>query len=216
MHGVRRGAVAVDGLGDEVGRQCGVLDRGDDPGRVEPGVDVDQHVELVEDPLGRSTELGDVPGPHLRRAVGQQLGFDLGWVGRQPPAFPALPGRPGDPIHRGRRAPVAALVELSRPDLADRQVRVGRGVDQREHRGPLGGRERLPVLGHQPRRSWTVHRPAGMAVVGGRGPAEQRADRLTGTAAARSSVNVAVIASSTTVACPCSRRCAPRALAVFR
>jgi len=36
-------------------------------------------------------------------------------------------------------------------------------------------------------------------------------DRLTGTAAARSSVNIAVITSSTTVACPCSRRCAPRA-----
>ena len=51
MHGVWGGAVAVDRLGDQVAGQEEVLDAADDSERVELGVDVDQHVELVKDLL---------------------------------------------------------------------------------------------------------------------------------------------------------------------
>jgi len=118
VHGVRGGPVAFDGLGDEVLRELGVFDRGDDPGGVEAGVDVDEHVQLVEDALVRAAELG----------------FDLRRVGGLAAAFPGLPGVAGDAVHRRRRTQVGAGVELTGPDLADRQIRVGLGVDQCQHR----------------------------------------------------------------------------------
>jgi len=51
VHGVRRRPVPGDRIVDESLCRKGILGRGDDPPRVVPGVDVDQHVQ-VEPSIG--------------------------------------------------------------------------------------------------------------------------------------------------------------------
>ncbi len=51
-------AGAADRPGDEVGGQVGLFAGGDEPAGVVAGVDADQHVQVVEDPLARAAEFG--------------------------------------------------------------------------------------------------------------------------------------------------------------
>src|SRR3979411_833198 len=141
--GVRRGAVAVEGVVEEVFCHGRVLSRGDQPAGDIAGEDIEDDVTFIPDPFHGSFQRGDIPGPHLTRAVGDELGTHPGRVGGNAAAFPYLPGGTGDPVHRGHRAPVPAFVELTGPHLGNREVAVGRAGQQFEHQGPFGGVEGL-------------------------------------------------------------------------
>lgn len=79
-----------------------------------------------------------------------------------------------DPVHRARRAPVPAPVELAGPDLRHRQVRVLGGVEHGQDLLPLALAELARVHRLGP---WAVHprRRVGMPVVGIPRPAHQDA-----------------------------------------
>src|SRR5689334_18110076 len=100
MDGVGAGAVAADGLVDELFRDVAVLAGGDQPAGDVPGVDVHDDVALVPAALDRALQRGHVPGPDLVGSVGDQFRAHPGRVGGQPAAFADLPGRAGDPVHR--------------------------------------------------------------------------------------------------------------------
>lgn len=140
-----------------------------------PGVDVDDHVGVeVLAPAG-AFEAGDAGGEHLSRSVRPQFGHRLGRMGGGAAPHPGLAVCAQDPVHRGHRAVVAALVQFPGPDLGGRKVGVGGAVHQLQHPGPLivgqGGRVRGPRgrLG----RFGRVQAP----VVGGPGAAGQAARR---------------------------------------
>jgi hypothetical protein len=60
---------------------------------------------------------------------------------------------------------------LAGPDLPDRQVRVRLGIDQRQHRFALGGRQCLPVARDHPGLLRAVQRPSGRGGSGWPAPA---------------------------------------------
>src|SRR4030088_2068727 len=140
---VRRAAITVDGVVEEVFRYGRVFDCGDQPSSDIAGINVEDDVTFVPGSFRGSFQCGDVPGPHLAGAVGHQLGPDPGRVASETAAFADLVGGAGDPVHRGDRAPIAAFVELTGPHLADRQVPVGRAGQHLEHPGSFGGVEGL-------------------------------------------------------------------------
>lgn len=86
VHGVRHDAVGLDRGADQLLGDEAVFPRGWRPADDVAAVDVDQHVQVVPVALGRSAELGDVPRPHLRGAVGNEFRLDLGRVGGLTPA----------------------------------------------------------------------------------------------------------------------------------
>src|SRR3979490_3406147 len=166
MDGVRRTTVAVDGVVEEVFRDGRVLGCGDQPAGDIAGEDIEDDVAFVPGPFRWSFQCGDVPGPHLAGAVGDELGADPGRVGGEAAAFAYLTGGAGDAVHRGDRAPVPAFVELTGPHLGNREVPVGRAGQQLEHPGSFGVVEGLRWwCAGQP---WAVHRPfrVDVAVVG--------------------------------------------------
>jgi hypothetical protein len=62
-------------------------------------------------PLGRALELGDVPGPQLARAAGEQLGLGIGGMGEliAPPAGLARGAQ--QPVESGHRGEIATRIE---------------------------------------------------------------------------------------------------------
>src|SRR6267378_917323 len=175
VDGVRRTPVTVDGVVEEVFRDGRVPGRGDQPAGDIAGKDIENDVAFVPHPFRWSFQCGDIPGPHLAGAVGEELGADPGRVGGQAAAFAYLTGGRGDAIHRGDRAPVPAFVQLTGPHLGDREVAVGRAGQQLEHQGAFGGVEGLRRwCAGQPR---AVHRPCrvDLAIVGRPGGPGQRA-----------------------------------------
>ena len=71
----------VAGGGDESVGELGRLPRRDCPADHVAAEHVEDHVEVKAHPLGRPLELGDIPGPQLARAAGEQLGLGVGgWV----------------------------------------------------------------------------------------------------------------------------------------
>jgi len=165
LHGLGHDAVAGDGLADQLlglfgrfGLLHGVADD-------VAGVDVDDHVGVIPDALGRSGRFGDVPGEHLRRSGGHEFGHRLGGVGGLPSAFGRLSLFAQDLVHRGHRAVVAPGVQLTGPDLGGREFGVLSRVHQLQNCRPLVGRQgrgldlRLPGLS-----LWCGPQPA---VVGG-------------------------------------------------
>src|ERR1700716_1900839 len=178
MDGVRRTTVAVDGVVEEVFRDGRVLGCGDQPAGDIAGEDIENDVAFVPDPFRWSFQRGDIPGPHLAGAVGDELGADPGRVGGQAAAFAYLTGCAGDAVHRGDGAPVPAFVQLTRPHLGNREVSVGGAGQQFEHPGAFEGVEGL--------RRWCARQPRAVqrsfrvdvAVVGRPGGLGQRAGFL--------------------------------------
>ncbi len=66
-----------------------------------------------------------------------QFGDLLGWMGPLTAAVLSLPSCTQDPVHRGLRTEIGAVVQDSGPDLGDRQVAVLRGVQHQAHLGSL-------------------------------------------------------------------------------
>src|SRR6266536_350355 len=180
VDGMWAGVIAVDGVVEEVFRHDGVLGCGDQPSRDIARVNVEDDVAFVPDSFCGSFQSGDIPGPDLAGAVGDEFGPDPRGVGGQAAAFADLAGGAGDPVHRGDRAPVPAFVELTRPHLRDREVSVGRAGQQLEDLGSFGGVERV--------RWWRAGQPGAVqrsfrvdvAVVGRSGFPGQRARFLHG------------------------------------
>ena len=78
------------GRRDELLGQGGGLAGGDHPADRVPGVDVQDHIQVVVRPFRRAVQLGDVPRIDLVRPVGRQLRLDgSGMCGLRTP-FPAL------------------------------------------------------------------------------------------------------------------------------
>jgi hypothetical protein len=130
-------------------------------------------------------------------------------------AFPALTRFSQDPVHRGLRAPVAAVVEFACPDLRHGHLRVLIPVQHIEDRAAFGRGQRRRRRRLRPVRTrhyrWLV-----APVVGGAGPAGQPARPATPTSGTNSS-NAAVSAGAAVVACrPRSRTVSPRARALIR
>ena len=112
-----------------------------------------------------------------RGPVGDQLRDGPGRVPGQPATLTDLPVLPQDPVHRGDRAQVDALVEQRRRRPAPGRRRRTRSLfNSRQDPLPLGGGERVrrrrrgrgPVLG---RRRSAVDAGPGIPVIAGRGPA---------------------------------------------
>jgi hypothetical protein len=113
-----------DGVGDEPLGQGGRLAGGQEPPGHVAAVDVEDHVEVVGGPLGRTGQLGDVPGPHLVRSGRDQLGLDVGGMAGLAATFAHLAVAAELPVHGGHRGQVGSLVE-------QRGVHAGRGqVDE--------------------------------------------------------------------------------------
>lgn len=75
--------------------------------------------------------------------MGDELGLDPRRMDRLTASFThGLVGLAQQPIHRGLRAQVAALVEQDRVHLTRCQVDEAVLVEDREHLGALGGRQR--------------------------------------------------------------------------
>ena len=73
--------MARHGVSDELLGQLRTLARGDEPAHDEAAEDVQDDVQVEARPLGRSLELGDIPGPDLVGRDGQQFGLGVGRVG---------------------------------------------------------------------------------------------------------------------------------------
>src|SRR5712692_4742200 len=76
--------------------------------------DVENDVELKEHPFGRSTQLGDVPRPHLTRRCSEQFWLRVVRPAQLVTPFPNLSRVTQDAIHRGDRTKVPAFVEQRR------------------------------------------------------------------------------------------------------
>jgi hypothetical protein len=104
-------ALAVEGVGDERFGELTGLGCGDGPGDDVAGVDVDDHEQLVVDAPFGASEFRDVPGPHLVRGPGDQLGLLAGRMGALASPFPILTDRSEEPVHGADRAQVDAVIE---------------------------------------------------------------------------------------------------------
>ena len=135
---LRRLQVPSDGVGEEIFRHNRVLGVRDKPPGDVPGENVHDHVQLVPFPLRGAFQRGNVPAPHLTRAAGDQLGTHPRRMSCLSASLPDLPSRAGHPVHARLRTPVAALVQLPRPQLGNRQVPVLLGAQQRQDLFPLG------------------------------------------------------------------------------
>ena len=62
-------AFLVAGGGDEFVGELGRLPRRDHPGNHVAAEHIEDHVQVKAHPLGRTLELGDVPGPQFARAA---------------------------------------------------------------------------------------------------------------------------------------------------
>ncbi len=173
-------ALLGDGVGQQPLGQVLGLAGGQHPPDGVAGVDVDDGVQVVVGPLHRPGQFRDVPRPALVRGVRDQLGFHPRRVGGLPAPFghPAV-GLAQDPVHRGGRAQVAALVEQHRVHLARGQVDEPLRVQHVEDLGPLARRQR-PRLRRRLRARRGPGRGRGLAVVavvGGPRASHRRARR---------------------------------------
>src|SRR3546814_6317808 len=109
------------------------------PGHDVAGVDIEDHVELEPGPLVWAAELGDVPGPHLVRSGGHQLGLDRGGSAGLTASFPNLVLSPKEPVHGADRAQVGAFIEERRPALRWGLVAEPLAVDRVAARGRVVG-----------------------------------------------------------------------------
>ena len=90
----------------------------------------------------------NVPRPHLRGLVGEELGFDVRRVGGLTAPFPALAGVTGDAVHRRRGAQVGAGVELTGSlTVRERLQRVTQEKSSPASRASSISRTRVPVRG---------------------------------------------------------------------
>ncbi len=72
----------------------------DEPTDGVAGVDVQDDVEVEPVPFVGSGEFGDVPGPHLVGAGGDEFGFDVRWMAGLAAAFADLVLGSQDAVHR--------------------------------------------------------------------------------------------------------------------
>src|SRR3546814_10694753 len=100
---------------------------------------MEDHVGLEPGPLGLAAGLGDVPGPHLVRSGGHQLGLDRGGSAGLTASFPNLVLSPKEPVHGADRAQVGAFIEERRPDLRWGLVAEPFAVERVEDRGRVVG-----------------------------------------------------------------------------
>ena len=75
------------------------------------------HVEAVVRPLRRAVQLGDVARINLVGPAGDQFGFDRRRVSGPPATFTGPATGAQQPVARGLRAQVDALVQQGRPHL---------------------------------------------------------------------------------------------------
>src|SRR6267378_8065923 len=80
VNGVRSTTITVDGVVEEIFRDGRVLGCGDQPAGDIAGEDIEDDVTFIPDPFHGSFQRGDIPGPHLTRAVGDELGTHPGRV----------------------------------------------------------------------------------------------------------------------------------------
>ena len=205
-------AVRGEGVGDECFGQLTGLGRRHHPPHHVAGEDVDDHEQLVVDAAVGALQLGDIPRPNLVRSAGDQLGLLARRMGALAAPFPVLPGDSEQPIHRGDRAQVDAVIEQPGPHLGGGQIAVLRRAQHRQH--PL-----TFLLGQLVRRCRTwrrrpAHRWAAPPVAR-RTRHAQQPTRPHGRVTASSSSKCASVIASTSDRCPRSRRVLPRARAVF-
>ena len=118
VDGQRRGAaVKPDRLGHEVFRQLAQLRSVHLEMNSAPGENINHHVQVVIRAPLRARQLGNVPRPHLVRPGGHELGFRTSRMGGLRTALADLPGLAEQPVHRGDRGQVDALIDQDRPDL---------------------------------------------------------------------------------------------------
>src|SRR5664280_1215998 len=166
----RLDALLGGGLGDEPFGEDGALARGDHPARHVAGEDVEDHVELVVGPLGRTTELRYIPRPQLVRPGGEELGPGIGGMAELVAPLADLGRRGEDAVHRPLRREVRALIEQGGVHRSRRRIEKAWGMELAEHHGSLGSRQRPRWSGTRHR--GTVARAPEVPVVGGPGHGE--------------------------------------------
>jgi len=147
-------AVALDSLGEEVLGELGALPLGEQPANRHATEQVEDHIEAVEDPVQRTAQLGNIPGPDLvggRRREGR-----FGMLHRTTlcASLCALTGRGEHPVHRADRREVDTTRQQRRVDLRRRLVHELVAVQHVEQRLPLDVIEPArarPARGHRGR-----------------------------------------------------------------
>jgi len=122
--GLHRGApVSVDGeltgldklfftsLFDQAFGELGALTGSHHPSHHIAAKNVENHVEIVVGPFHRSKKFGDIPGPDLIGACGQELRFLVRGMTQLIAPFFDLTMLIKDPVHGANRAQVAAFIE---------------------------------------------------------------------------------------------------------
>ena len=122
--------------------QAGAFRVGDTPSDDPSAEDVDDHVEVEVGPFCGSHQLGDVPGPDLVGAFGEQFRLLIDGMAQLPAAFSDFVMVVEDPIHGADRAVVGALVEQAGVDFRRGQVDEVRFAQKVAHRQPLLGGQR--------------------------------------------------------------------------
>ncbi len=112
----------VTGVHNQPFGQGGRLPLGHHPADHVAAEDVEDHIEVVVDPLGRPLELGDVPGPDLVGGRGQQLRLCVNRAAEYGPAFADLLLLGKYSIHGPDRTEIPSLIQQDRIDLRGWQI----------------------------------------------------------------------------------------------
>lgn len=105
------------GFCDQTSGQCSRLPMGHHPAHHKTTEDIQDHIEIEVNPLGRSLEFGDVPGQDLIGPGGQQLRFVVSRMAQLISSLPNLCLLGKDPIHSAYRAQIPAFIQKHGIDL---------------------------------------------------------------------------------------------------
>src|SRR5205085_2998776 len=133
--------------------------------------DVQNDVQIIVGPCRWPLELGNIPAPQLLGSGRQQLRFRVERVPQLVAAFPHLPMRIQNAVHRAPRAQIDRLIEQGRVDLAWRAVRKALVVEDGAHAAALLCTQSPGGYRAFARKWWRVHpRVLGAVVAAARDP----------------------------------------------
>ena len=110
------------GVLDQALGQLGAFAIRDHPADDVAAEDIQDDVEMIDGPLHRAAQLGDVPTPQLIGCGGQQLRLLIGRMSELIAALAAFAMRFQQTVHGANRAMKPAFIEQGRVDLRGRAI----------------------------------------------------------------------------------------------
>ena len=117
-----RNALLLARVFDKLPSLGGCLAIGDHPAGDVTAEDVENDVQVIEIPLQRASEFGDVPAPELIGCGGQQFGFPIRRMDELVKTFAIFAFPIQQSVYRANRAVILAIVQQRSVDLCRRTV----------------------------------------------------------------------------------------------